>query len=144
MAPEVDPDEAREGLDVPPVEPRPYCRFLAADMVDRHNRLAFSEQARREMPYATVGISEHEDGQGSTMIRLAAPAPRVTVGPETFDVLAKLSAATGEPIHEVIAYMVDDLTVELTLPITELTRQLMTLELKKVVRRLPGNWYERF
>ena len=40
--------------------------------------------------------------------------------------------------------MVDDLTVQLALPITELTRQLMTLELKKVVRRLPGNWYERF
>ncbi len=40
--------------------------------------------------------------------------------------------------------MVDDLTVELALPIHELTRQLMTLELKKVIRRLPGNWYERF
>jgi len=40
--------------------------------------------------------------------------------------------------------MVDDLTVELSLPITDLTRHLMTLELKKVVRRLPGNWYERF
>jgi DNA processing protein len=40
--------------------------------------------------------------------------------------------------------LVDDLTVELALPIHELTRQLMTLELKKVVRRLPGNWYERF
>ncbi len=40
--------------------------------------------------------------------------------------------------------MVDDLTVQLALSITDLTRQLMTLELKKVVRRLPGNWYERF
>jgi len=25
-----------------------------------------------------------------------------------------------------------------------MTRQLMMLVLKKVVRRLPGNWYERF
>jgi DNA processing protein len=40
--------------------------------------------------------------------------------------------------------MVDDLTQQLALPITELTRHLMMLELKKVVRRLPGNWYERF
>lgn len=40
--------------------------------------------------------------------------------------------------------MVEDLTVELALPITDLTRHLMTLELKKIVRRLPGNWYERF
>jgi DNA processing protein len=40
--------------------------------------------------------------------------------------------------------MVEDLTIELALPIVDLTRQLMTLELKKIVRRLPGNWYERF
>jgi DNA processing protein len=40
--------------------------------------------------------------------------------------------------------LVDDLTYQLGMPITDLTRQLMTLELKKVVRRLPGNWYERF
>jgi DNA processing protein len=40
--------------------------------------------------------------------------------------------------------MVDELTHQLALPINELTRQLMTLELKKIVRRLPGNWYERF
>jgi DNA processing protein len=40
--------------------------------------------------------------------------------------------------------MVDDLTEQLGMPVTDLTRQLMMLELKKVVRRLPGNWYERF
>jgi DNA processing protein len=40
--------------------------------------------------------------------------------------------------------VVEDLTVELALPISELARQLMTLELKKIVRRLPGNWYERY
>jgi DNA processing protein len=39
---------------------------------------------------------------------------------------------------------VDDLTQQLEMPINELTRHLMMLELKKVVRRLPGNWYERF
>jgi DNA processing protein len=40
--------------------------------------------------------------------------------------------------------MIDDLREQLGMPITDLTRQLMTLELKKAVRRLPGNWYERW
>ncbi|MBI1831567.1 MAG: DNA-protecting protein DprA [Planctomycetes bacterium] len=40
--------------------------------------------------------------------------------------------------------MVDDLAFDLSIPISELTRQLTTLELKKVIRRLPGNCYERF
>ncbi len=39
---------------------------------------------------------------------------------------------------------VEELTEQLAVPISELARQLMTLELKKVVRRLPGNSYERF
>jgi DNA processing protein len=38
---------------------------------------------------------------------------------------------------------VDDLTVQLELPVAELSRCLMALELKKVVRRLPGNYYKR-
>lgn len=40
--------------------------------------------------------------------------------------------------------LVDDLAFQLGSPINELTRNLMNLELKKIVRRLPGNWYERF
>jgi DNA processing protein len=38
---------------------------------------------------------------------------------------------------------VDDLAFETQLALGELSRHLMTLELKKVIRRLPGNWYER-
>ena len=38
---------------------------------------------------------------------------------------------------------VDDLTRHVGLPSGEVSRRLMLLELKKVVRRLPGNWYER-
>jgi DNA processing protein len=37
----------------------------------------------------------------------------------------------------------DELTRELALSVGELSRTLMLLELKKVVRRLPGNFYER-
>jgi DNA processing protein len=39
---------------------------------------------------------------------------------------------------------VDELTQELNLPIHELTRHLTLMEMKKAVRRLPGNCYERF
>jgi DNA processing protein len=38
---------------------------------------------------------------------------------------------------------VDDLAFETQLAVGELSRHLMTLELKKIIRRLPGNWYER-
>jgi DNA processing protein len=38
---------------------------------------------------------------------------------------------------------IDDLTRQLVVPIPELTRTLMLLEMKKVIRRLPGNLYER-
>jgi DNA processing protein len=37
----------------------------------------------------------------------------------------------------------DELARELQLPVGELARTLMQLEMKKVVRRLPGNFYER-
>jgi DNA processing protein len=38
---------------------------------------------------------------------------------------------------------VDELSRQMQLSLGELARHLMMLELKKVVRRLPGNWYER-
>ena len=37
----------------------------------------------------------------------------------------------------------DELSRELGLPAGDLARTLMQLELKKAVRRLPGNFYER-
>src|SRR5262249_11300700 len=37
----------------------------------------------------------------------------------------------------------DELTRELGLPVGELARVLMALEMKKLIRRLPGNQYER-
>ena len=71
--------------------------------------------------------------------RLVEPsAEQPTLPPGLEDVQQKIWHALAE------RRLVDDLTVELALPITELTGQLMVLELKKIVRRLPGNWYERF
>ena len=37
----------------------------------------------------------------------------------------------------------DELARELELPVSDLARTLMQLEMKKLVRRLPGNFYER-
>ena len=67
-----------------------------------------------------------------------SPAPPATLPPGLDDLLQKIWHAPAE------RRMVDDLAVELALPITEMTRHLMTLELKRIVRRLPGNLYERF
>jgi DNA processing protein len=65
----------------------------------------------------------------------AAPPPQMPVGLDQ----------TQQKIWDALAErrIVDDLTQQLALPIHELTRHLMMLELKKLVRRLPGNWYER-
>jgi DNA processing protein len=54
--------------------------------------------------------------------------------------------AVQQQIWEALAERrnVEQLTEQLSLPVSDLTRHLMTLELKRVVRRLPGNWYERF
>jgi DNA processing protein len=38
---------------------------------------------------------------------------------------------------------VDELSRQMQITTGELARHLMTLELKKLIRRLPGNWYER-
>ena len=38
---------------------------------------------------------------------------------------------------------VDELSRQMQLNTGELSRHLMMLELKKLIRRLPGNWYER-
>ncbi|MBI3821157.1 MAG: DNA-protecting protein DprA [Planctomycetes bacterium] len=63
-------------------------------------------------------------------------APQMPAGLD--DVQQKIWEALAE------RRMVDDLTHQVAMPITDLMRHLMTLELKKAVRRLPGNWYERF
>ncbi len=46
-------------------------------------------------------------------------------------------ALAGEPRH------IDELTRELSLPVAELSRSLTTMEMKKAVRRLPGNRFEQ-
>ena len=38
---------------------------------------------------------------------------------------------------------IDDITRELSMPVAELSRILMSMEMKRLIRRLPGNLYER-
>ncbi|MCE9562365.1 MAG: DNA-processing protein DprA [Planctomycetes bacterium] len=60
-----------------------------------------------------------------------APAPTLDLTQQrVFDALANRRHA-------------DELTRELAMPVAELSRTLMQLEMKKLVRRQPGNFYER-
>ncbi|WP_439624316.1 DNA-processing protein DprA [Gemmata sp.] len=53
--------------------------------------------------------------------------------------------ATQQRVFDALAVRkhADELTRELGVPVAELSRVLMQLEMKKVVRRMPGNFYER-
>jgi len=69
--------------------------------------------------------------QGTDVPR--SPEPPPTLEPtqqRVFDALANRRHA-------------DELTRELAMPVAELSRTLMQLEMKKLVRRQPGNFYER-
>jgi DNA processing protein len=69
----------------------------------------------------------------------AAPAPRpIAPPPELDEVQRRLWEFLGEgPRH------LDEMAQRLGLPVPQLSGTLLTLEMKKVVRRLPGNRYER-
>ena len=71
----------------------------------------------------------------------SAPAPSEAPPPAPLPVLEP----THQRVFDALATKrhVDELTRELTLAVGDLSRVLMQLELKKVVRRLPGNFYER-
>ena len=70
---------------------------------------------------------------------VAAPSmPTVSVKPAGLEPIpASIWDFLDEPKH------VDEITRAVNLPIAELSRLLTTMELKKLIRRLPGNQYER-
>jgi DNA processing protein len=65
-------------------------------------------------------------------------APVVAVRPAGLEPVA---ANVWDLLEE--ARHIDEITRAVGLPISELARLLTTMELKKLVRRLPGNQYER-
>jgi DNA processing protein len=67
----------------------------------------------------------------------ASPPTPIVPPPGMDDKQLQLWSALSEPKHA------DTLARELGMPSPELTRMLMTMELKKLIRRLPGNNYER-
>jgi DNA processing protein len=87
-----------------------------------------------------------EDLQG---IAVPTPAPEVESIDEVRAPAAPMRPANLEPVPASIwdfleeAKHIDEITRAVGLPISELARLLTTMELKKLVRRLPGNQYER-
>jgi DNA processing protein len=90
---------------------------------------------------------------------LAASAPHVGAGVRTTETNDRPEQptqartvppdldATGQRVWEFLAdgpRHADYLAQHLELPVPELMRALMTLEMKKAIRRLPGNQYERW
>jgi DNA processing protein len=70
--------------------------------------------------------------------RLAAPAPVREMPPGLNEIEQRIwDFLAGQPRH------IDEMARELGLPVPQLSGTLMMLEMKKVVRRLPGNQFER-
>jgi DNA processing protein len=67
-----------------------------------------------------------------------APAAPAEAPPGLDDVQRKIWDFLSEPRN------VDDVALHVETPAAALSGMLMTLELKKAIRRLPGNLYERF
>jgi DNA processing protein len=84
----------------------------------------------------TIGSKETGDSGQETVEKKPLPAPEAP--PPNLD-------ATQQRVFDALATRrhADELCRELAMSIAELSRTLMQLELKKVVRRLPGNFYER-
>ncbi|HEV3439344.1 MAG TPA: DNA-processing protein DprA [Gemmata sp.] len=80
-----------------------------------------------------------QETESRTVAREERPAPEIAIPP-----VPELSP-TEQRVFDVLATRrhADELARELGLAVGELSRTLMLLELKKLVRRLPGNFYER-
>jgi DNA processing protein len=70
---------------------------------------------------------------------IVAPAVNAAPPVELDEMQRKIWDLLGDQRHSV-----DDLARHTKLPVPELTRTLMILEMKKVIKRLPGNQYERW
>ncbi len=80
-----------------------------------------------------------EDLQALPALGLEAASPPAPAGPPPN--LDETERRIWDALDE--RRTVDELSRQMRLSLGELSRHLMTLELKKAIRRLPGNWYER-
>ena len=80
-----------------------------------------------------------EDLQALPALGLGGDSATATAGPPSN--LDETQRRIWDTLEE--KRTIDELCRQMQLGLGELSRHLMTLELKKAVRRLPGNWYER-
>ncbi|HUR55394.1 MAG TPA: DNA-processing protein DprA [Gemmataceae bacterium] len=98
----------------------------ADDILEDLRGIAAPEYAKQES-----GVRRQESAKPQQPEPLTAPMPVLDVVQQrVFDALAARRHG-------------DELTRELALPVSELSRVLMQLEMKRLVRKLPGNFYER-
>ncbi|MFO0823405.1 MAG: DNA-processing protein DprA [Gemmataceae bacterium] len=96
---------------------------------------------------SAVDYSAMESGRRQPTVPRPAREQTADIGRPTEP--APALAATLDPIQQRVFDAVatrkhaDELTRELGLSVADLTRTLMQLEMKKLVRRQPGNFYER-
>jgi DNA processing protein len=102
----------------------------ADDVLDDLQGIAAPEYERPEVRGQKSGIGERKAEEAP---RAAPPAPMPPLDPAQ----QRVFDALGSRRHA------DELSRELGVAAGDLARTLMQLELKKVVRRLPGNFYER-
>jgi DNA processing protein len=83
-------------------------------------------------------ILEELDGLAAVQSRAASPPPAAATPPGLDDVQRQIwDFLAGQPRH------LDEMAQQLGFKVPQLSTALMTLEMKRVVRRLPGNRYER-
>jgi DNA processing protein len=80
-----------------------------------------------------------EDLQALPALALGTSAPPAAAGPPPN--LDDMQRRIWDALDE--RRTVDELSRQMRMGLGELSRHLMGLELKKLIRRLPGNWYER-
>lgn len=108
----------------------------ADDLIEDLKGIATPEYNLAPRPRTAPTIDfdvEPQEGQGADAPPEPAPAPRPVLNPAQQRVYDALDAKRHA----------DELVRQLSLSAGELSRTLMQLELKKLVRRLPGNFYER-
>ena len=96
----------------------------ADDVIEDLKGIAVADDPRPTLPKPAQTVADTPAPE---------PAPLPPLSPE----LQRLYDALAEKRHA------DELSRELSLSVADLSRALMQLELKRLVRRLPGNFYER-
>lgn len=110
----------------------------ADDIVEDLRGLAAATAApSRAWPAAARRFEPSPEAERVGAVRPPDPTPPPPPLPELSDTEQRVFDALAARRHA------DELAREAGLPVGELSRTLMLLELKKLVRRLPGNYYER-